>query len=58
MNNMNLEKIEWLIENALTHSEEVWADESQSHAYIVGYLQAALENIKYYVEQEKKASQK
>jgi hypothetical protein len=51
---MNLEKIEWLIENALTHSEEVWADESQSHAYIVGYLQAALHNIKYYTEQEMK----
>ena len=55
---MNLEKIEWLIEDALTHSEDIWNDKSQSHAYIVGYLQSALKNIKYYVEQEKEVPQK
>ena len=49
---MNLEKINYIIEDALHHSEKVWADESESHAYIVGYLQAALNNIKYYTEQE------
>jgi hypothetical protein len=49
---MNLEKINYIIEDALHHSEKVWADESESHAYIVGYLQAALINIKYYTEQE------
>jgi hypothetical protein len=51
---MNLEKINYLIEDALHHSEKVWDDKSESHAYIVGYLQAALHNIKYYIEQEMK----
>jgi hypothetical protein len=51
---MNLEKINYIIEEALNHSEKVWNDELYSHAYIVGYLQAALHNIKYYTEQEMK----
>jgi len=51
---MNLEKINHIIEEALKHSEKVWADESESHAYIVGYLQAALQNIKYYAKKEMK----
>jgi hypothetical protein len=51
---MNLEKIEYLIKDALDHSEKIWNDKSESHAYIVGYLQAALKNIKYYTEQEMK----
>jgi hypothetical protein len=49
---MNLEKIEIIINEALDHSEKIWNDKSESHAYIVGYLQQALKNIKYYTEQE------
>ena len=49
---MNLEKIDYIITDALDQSEKIWNDKSESHAYIVGYLQQALKNIKYYVEDE------
>lgn len=49
---MNLEKIEYLITDALAQSEKLWSDKRETPAYIVGYLQTALHNIKYYVEQE------
>jgi hypothetical protein len=55
---MNLEKIEWLANNALDHAVTFKSDKLEEHAYIIAHLQQALRNIKYYVEDEIKSNSK
>ena len=55
---MNLEKIEWLANDALNHTEKNWSNENVSHEFIIRYMQVALKNIKFYVEDEIKSNSK
>jgi hypothetical protein len=45
----DLKRIKELVTEGLEHSEQLWNDKSESHAYIIGYLQGALRCIDLYI---------
>jgi hypothetical protein len=45
MNQDQINQIQKVIEITLINTEKIWEDKSESHAYLVGYLQGALKVI-------------
>jgi hypothetical protein len=45
MNQDQIKQIKKVIEITLADTTKIWEDKSESHAYLVGYLQGALKTI-------------
>jgi hypothetical protein len=45
MNQDQITQIKKVIEITLVDTTKIWEDKSESHAYLVGYLQGALKTI-------------